>query len=350
MITTTAELTALVENLPACDSTYAGIDLEADNLHRYAEQLCLIQISDGKEVFLVDPLEVEDLSPFRDYLAAQKVWMHGADFDMTLLRREFGSLPRMIYDTQIAARLLGILRFSYANLVEQFFEVKLCKSSQKENWGQRPLPDKMQEYAGNDVRYLLPLAQALEADLKAKERYGWFVESCQAAMKRVLSREVEKEDPWRIRGSGKLDRQALCLLRALWHWRDREAQEWDRPPFMVARNQDLISWSDILVRGEKIQTPRNVKGGRARRLKNAIEEALKVSGSDWPERIRGSGRRWNSLQEKRYDDLAGKRDEAAKDLSLEPSIVASRGALEQIAWDEDPAQHLLDWQRGLLEL
>ena len=350
MITTTTELTALVDNLPACDSNYAGIDLEADNLHRYAEQLCLIQISDGKEVFLVDPLEVDDLSPFRDYLAAQKVWMHGADFDMTLLRREFGSLPRMIYDTQIAARLLGILRFSYANLVDQFFEVKLCKSSQKENWGQRPLPDKMQEYAGNDVRYLLPLALALEADLKAKERYGWFVESCQAAMKRVLSREVEKEDPWRIRGSGKLDRQALCLLRALWHWRDREAQEWDRPPFMVARNQDLISWSDILVRGEKIQTPRNVKGGRARRLKNAIEEALKVSGSDWPERIRGSGRRWNSLQEKRYDDLAGKRDEAAKDLSLEPSIVASRGALEQIAWDEDPAQHLLDWQRGLLEL
>ena len=112
MITNTSELASLVEQLPACDSTYAGIDLEADNLHRYAEQLCLIQISDGKDVFLVDPLEVEDLSPFRDYLASHKVWMHGADFDMTLLRREFGSLPGMIYDTQIAARLLGIPRFS----------------------------------------------------------------------------------------------------------------------------------------------------------------------------------------------------------------------------------------------
>ena len=84
--------------------------------------------------------------------------------------------------------------------------------------------------------------------------------------------------------------------------------------------------------------------------KSASEEALKVSASDWPERIRGSGRRWNSHQEKRYDDLAGKRDEAAEDLEIEPSIVASRAALEQIAWDEDPAQHLLDWQRALLEL
>lgn len=350
MITTSAELEALVGNLPTSESASVGIDLEADNLHRYAEQLCLIQISDGKDVFLVDPLEVDDLSSLERFLAAESIWMHGADFDMTLLRREFGTLPKMIFDTQIAARLLGVLRFSYANLVDQFFDVKLCKASQKENWGQRPLPEKMREYASNDVRYLLPLANALEDTLRDKGRYEWFVESCQAAMKRVLSREVEKEDPWRIRGAGKLDRQALCLLRALWQWRDREAQEWDRPPFMVARNQDLISWSESLVRGENIQTPRNVKGGRARRLKSAIAEAREMSRSDWPERIRGSGRRWNSSQEKRYDDLAKKRDEAAENLELESSIVASRAALEQIAWDEDPAQHLLEWQRGLLEL
>ena len=161
MITTSAELSGLVDRLPTNGSPFAGIDLEADNLHRYAEQLCLIQISTGEEVSLIDPLEVDDLEPLRRYLADNTIWMHGADFDMTLLRREFGLLPEMIYDTQIAARLLGILRFSYANLVEQFFDVKLCKASQKENWGQRPLPEKMCEYASNDVRYLLPLADKL---------------------------------------------------------------------------------------------------------------------------------------------------------------------------------------------
>ena len=129
-----------------------------------------------------------------------------------------------------------------------------------------------------------------------------------------------------------------------------EAREWDRPPFMVVRNQDLITWASALARGEKIVTPRNVKGGRARRLKEAIEEARKVPQSDWPERLRGSGRRWNNNQEKRYEHLASKRDEAAEQLQLESSVVASRAALEQIAWEADPAEHLLNWQRTVLEL
>ena len=183
MITTSSELAGLLDELPSNGPPYAGIDLEADNLHRYAEQLCLIQISTGTKVVLVDPLEVKDLSPLKEYLNHNGIWMHGADFDMTLLRREFGTLPHMIYDTQIAARLLGILRFSYANLVEQFFEVQLCKASQKENWGQRPLPEKMCEYASNDVRYLLPLADQLEERLRKSERFDWFVESCGAAMR-----------------------------------------------------------------------------------------------------------------------------------------------------------------------
>ena len=350
MITTSAELSGLVDRLPTNGSPFAGIDLEADNLHRYAEQLCLIQISTGEEVILVDPLEVDELEPLRSYLVANSIWMHGADFDMTLLRREFGMLPKMIYDTQIASRLLGILRFSYANLVEQFFGVKLCKASQKENWGQRPLPEKMCEYASNDVRYLLPLADKLEEDLKRRERFDWFVESCRAAMDRVLNRDVEREDPWRIRGAGKLDCHALCLLRALWNWRDAEAREWDRPPFMVARNQQLIAWAELLARGERLETPRNVKGGRARRLKEAIEKARQIPRSEWPERRKGAGRRWDSSQEKRYEDLARKRDKAAESLELESAVIAPRAALEQIAWEADPAEHLLSWQRDILGL
>jgi ribonuclease D len=350
MITTSAELAGLLDALPSNGPPYAGIDLEADNLHRYAEQLCLIQITDGRTVVLVDPLEVEDLTPFREYLASTPVWMHGADFDMTLLRREFGVLPKMIFDTQIAARLLGILRFSYANLVEQFFEVQLCKASQKENRGRRPLPPKMCEYAMNDVRYLLPLAEILERDLHAKERYEWFRESCEAAMDRVMERDGEREDPWRIRGAGKLDRHALCYLRALWVWRDHEAREWDRPPFMVVRNQQLTDWSDALAGGGKIEFPRNVRGARAGRLNSAIEEARQIPKAEWPERRKGSGRRWDSAQEKRFDALARKRDEAAAGLAIEPSVIAPRAALEQIAWDADPSEHLLGWQRSLLGL
>jgi ribonuclease D len=350
MITSSAELAGLVDELPSNGSPFAGIDLEADNLHRYAEQLCLIQISTGEKVVLVDPLEVEDLSPLKRYLDDNAIWMHGADFDMTLLRREFRALPHMIYDTQIAARLLGILRFSYANLVDQFFDVQLCKASQKENWGQRPLPEKMCEYASNDVRYLLPLADKLEASLRERDRYEWFVESCSAAMERVLERDEEREDPWRIRGSGKLDRQALSFLRALWEWRDAEAEEWDRPLFMVVRNQQLIVWAEALTRGQRLEMPRNVKGGRAKRLREAIEIARKIPKGKWPERLKGSGRRWDSAQEKRFEALAKKRDEVAQSLEIESSVIAARAALEQVAWEADPADHLLGWQRAVLEI
>lgn len=350
MITSSAELAGLVDELPSNGTPFAGIDLEADNLHRYAEQLCLIQISTGEKVVLVDPLEVEDLTPLKHYLADNAIWMHGADFDMTLLRREFGSLPCMIYDTQIAARLLGILRFSYANLVDQFFDVQLCKASQKENWGQRPLPEKMCEYASNDVRYLLPLADKLEQGLRKQNRFDWFVESCGAAMNKVLERDEERTDPWRLRGGGKLDRQALCFLKALWEWRDSEAEEWDRPPFMVVRNQQLIAWAEVLTRGHKMEMPRNVKGSRAKRLREAIEVARKIPKEEWPERRKGSGRRWDSAQEKRFDELAKKRDEVAESLEIEPSVVAARAALEQIAWEADPADHLLKWQRAVLEI
>ncbi len=350
MITTSADLAGLVDALPSSGPPYAGIDLEADNLHRYAEQLCLIQVSNGGAVKLVDPLEVEDLTPLKNYLELNGVWMHGADFDMTLLRREFGSLPRIIFDTQIAARLLGVLRFSYANLVEQYFDVQLCKASQKENWGQRPLPEKMCEYARNDVRYLLPLAGKLEEELRKKNRFDWFVESCEAAMERVLERDEEREDPWRIRGAGKLDRQALSFLRALWKWRDREAKEWDRPPFMVVRNQQLIDWSEALVRGHNLELPRNVKGARAKRLQEAVDLARQIPKAQWPERRKGSGRRWDNDQEKRFEALARKRDRAAEVLAIESSVIAPRAALEQIAWEADPSQHLLSWQRMLLEL
>ncbi len=350
MITTRAGLEECLASVATRCVKTPGLDLEADNLHRYAEQLCLIQITDGERVHLVDPLLIEDLDPLKRFLAGHEIWMHGADFDMTLMKREFGVLPRRIYDTQIAARLLGIRSFSYANLVEQFFEVRLCKASQKANWGRRPLPEKMARYAENDVRYLLPLAEKLEAGLREKERFDWFVETCDSAMERVLERDDTREEPWRIRGAGKLGRRALCFLKALWEWRDREAREWDRPPFMVVRNQLLTEWSESLSNGGKLDVPRNVRGARAERLWQAVEAAREVAEGDWPERRRRRSRRWDRADEKRYEALASRRDQAARTLDIESSMIAPRSALEEIAFEADPGDHLLDWQRRLLEL
>ena len=131
-----------------------GLDLEADSLFRYQEKICLVQVTDGQRSVLVEPLGA-DISDLSSAVLSREVWLHGADYDMSLMKRDWGGLPVRIWDTQIGARLIGCRKFGYANLVEEFFEVQLSKGSQKADWGMRPLPDKMAEYALNDVKLSL---------------------------------------------------------------------------------------------------------------------------------------------------------------------------------------------------
>ena len=138
-----------------------ALDTEADSLHCYREKLCLLQISVPGHDAIVDPLASVDLAPLRDALVGKEIVLHGSDYDLRLLRRNMSFVPKQIFDTVIAARMTGIREFSLAALVKRYFDVELAKGSQKANWAQRPLSAKMAEYAINDTRYLLPLAEAL---------------------------------------------------------------------------------------------------------------------------------------------------------------------------------------------
>ena len=190
MIDTTERLISHLEiSRRASASPICAIDTEADSLHRYRESLCLIQFADRENRVLIDPLAITDLSPLGEYLSVATVWMHGADYDMTMFKRQFGTLPAVVYDTQIGARLLGARKFGLGDLVNQYFGIELCKSSQKADWGKRPLSDIMVEYALNDVHYLLDMGDMIVAGLKEKGRYEWFEESCLAARQKVLDRD-----------------------------------------------------------------------------------------------------------------------------------------------------------------
>lgn len=328
-----------------------AIDTEADSLHRYRESLCLVQFARGGDCVLIDPLAIGDLSPLVDYLAGTEAWMHGADYDMTMLQREFDSLPPVVWDTQIAARLLGMRRFGLADLVEHYFDVKLSKGSQKADWGRRPLSSDMIEYALNDVRYLLPMGERVAAELRERGRYEWFVESCHAARRRVLERDDDREEAWRVRGSGKLDRSGLAFLRELWHWRDHEARTWDRPTFMVATNRELIEWSAALAGRRRVDPPHHYRAERIRRFHAAIEKVRALDPAELPDRVRGKRRKRNSAFERRLDALVGIRDATAGQLDIEPSLIAPRLVLEQLAADEaGPSEVLLTWQQQCLNL
>ena len=261
VIVSAQQLADLIRRIQVADRV--ALDTEADSLHSYREKLCLIQISVPSAVilsnfegsrgtasklalrdsstalgmtvqsvcdFLVDPLSDLDLEPLRYALDCREIVLHGADYDLRMLRRGLHFTATKIFDTVVAARLLGIREFSLGALVKRFFSVELHKHSQKANWGMRPLPLRMTQYALNDVHYLLPLALKLEEQLERLQRRDWFRQSCDRAIELAAAeRERNPDELWRISGAGTLDPQAGAVLRSLWEWREREAEMADRP-------------------------------------------------------------------------------------------------------------------------
>ena len=328
-----------------------AVDTEADSLHRYRESLCLVQFAVRGKAVLIDPLAIENLTPLGDYLAEATVWMHGADYDMTMFKRQFGNLPAVVYDTQIGARLLGVRRFGLGDLVSLYFGVDLSKSSQKADWGKRPLSPKMIEYALNDVHYLLDMGDMIVAKLRELGRYDWFEESCVAARQKVLERDDAKEEMWRIQGSGKLDRRGLACLRALWHWRDGEAKSWDKPSFMVVPNRQLLEWSHELATGNSLTLPNHFRPDRVKRFRATVDAINALTANEWPERHAVKRRKRDRDFDRKVDELLRQRDEAAAKLDIESCLIAPRAVLETIAaGDAPPSELLLKWQLDCLNL
>lgn len=327
------------------------LDLEADSMHRHHEKLCLIQYADEQGVAIIDPLTIEDLRAFAVWMEEADVWMHGADYDMNLLQTAFGTLPHLILDTQIAARLLGFRQFGLAALVEHFFNVTLSKKNQKADWGLRPMSESMKEYAQGDVKYMLSMADILVERLKNAGRYDWFIESCELQMQKGRERHLAADsEPWRIKGSGNLEARGLAALRELWNWRNDEASMWDRPAFMVCSNDDLIRWSYTLQEFRSVHTPHYFHTHRASRFRRAIDRFQLLDESEYPQPPKRTRHETDPEFDERLEHWQKRRNALAETLNLEPCVIATRSQLESIANDyERGMSKLMNWQRQLLE-
>ena len=356
IIATDAQLAELVPQINAAKRV--ALDTEADSLHSYREKLCLIQISTpsarakgGENDFIVDPLSNLDLEPLRRALESKEIVLHAADYDLRMLRRGLNFTASKIFDTVIAARLLGIREFSLGALIKYFFDVELHKHSQKADWGLRPLPTRMLKYAVDDVHYLLPLAAKLQEELERVHRHDWFRQSCGRAIELAAAeRERVQDELWRIGGAGALDPRTGAVLRALWQWRNAEAEMADRPPFHILQNRELLNAAESFTSGH-VPDYRHFSARRRQAFREAAKIALQSPQSEWPVMRRRSGSRPTEEMRRRADQLRERRDKAAEKLGLERSFVASRGALEAIAADPARATALLvPWQRELIGL
>ncbi|MEI6350859.1 MAG: HRDC domain-containing protein [Verrucomicrobiota bacterium] len=348
MINTSEALAEFLE--PLRQVGRIALDTEADSLHCYFEKLCLIQISIPGYDVLIDPLAGFSLQPLYDELSRHELIIQGLDYDLRLLRRVGMEEVGAVFDTMIAARLIGCLEFSLAALLLKHFGVVLAKGSQKANWARRPLSPQMEEYARNDTRHLTALAANLENELCRLGRLEWFIQSCDKAREATrTNRERDLDSLWRISGSGELRGRSAAILRALWNWRDEEARLVDRPPFHIARNDHLIDSARRFDCGGPVEIP-HLNSTRLRRFFEAAESALQLPESEWPKPIRTPRSRPTPEQERRFAEFKARRDRAAAQHNIEASLIAPKGLLEALAADvEATLPKLLPWQRMLLE-
>ena len=356
-------LNALTQRVGAAERV--ALDTEADSLHNYFEKVCLIQLSLADEHYLIDPLAGLDLADFLGVLAEKPLLLHGGDYDLRMLRASFGFRARQeVFDTMIAAQLLGFEQIGLAALIERYFAVTIAKTGQKSDWSRRPLSEKQLHYAVNDTRYLAVLADRLADELTSRGRLDWHRQSCQAMVEAAGQEKLrDVENGWRIKGSGRLSRRQLAHLRELWHWRDEHARRLNRPPFHIAGNQlifELVEWADShasvpLAEGPKL--PRNIRGGLLASLEGAIAHAARMAEAEWPERKRGE--RAAALSDQELENFTALREACAamaKELEIAPSTLVPKAALEAIVRNRAHSADeiveragLLRWQAELVQ-
>ena len=350
MIDTDARLAAL---LPAIQSaTWLALDTEADSLHAYPEKVCLIQISTVAGDELIDPLAGIDLDPLLEALNRHELIMHGADYDLRLLRKHHEFVPSAIFDTMLAARLLGERQFGLSSLAEKFLGVTLDKGPQKADWARRPLTARMESYARNDTHYLRPLADKLRVELQNKGRLGWQQESCERLIaESTKPAPADADSAWRIKGSYKLNRHALAVLRELWRWREAEAIAANRPPFFILNHEKLVNIAAAAAAHQPVDhlLPLRMSPRRRTGLSQTIHTAVGLPAGQLPEMLRHKFHRPSEAEMQRYHELENRRDGRARELNIDPTLIASRATLGELArdWDKQ-APELMNWQRELL--
>lgn len=350
MINTDAKLAALLPVIKS--SAWLALDTEADSLHAYPEKVCLIQISTAVADTLIDPLAGINLDPLLGALNAHELIMHGADYDLRLLRKHHAFVPSAIFDTMLAARLLGERQFGLSSLAEHFLGVKLDKGSQKADWARRPLTERMEQYARADTHYLKPLADQLQSGLQQKGRLAWHQESCARLIAESSKPPATNaEGAWRIKGSHALNRRALAVLRGLWEWRESEAIAANRPPFFILNHEKLTSIAATAAAHKPIDhlLPMRLSPRRREGLHQAITTTLALPADRYPEVVRHKFYRPTESEMRRYHDLEERRDRHAQELAIDPTLIASRATLSELArdWDQN-APALMNWQRELL--
>jgi ribonuclease D len=238
-ITQQGALKKLVDIL--AEQRVIAVDTESNSLYAYKEQVCLIQFSTAEQDYLVDPLSLDDLSPLGRIFASTKIQkiFHAAEYDLICLKRDFNYKFNNLFDTMVAARILGRKVVGLGSMLEAEFNIQVDKRHQRANWGQRPLPDYLLDYARLDTHYLIGLRDMLAAQLEEKGLSPLAEEDFKRLCQVEANPENGKITCWRVNGVHKLSPQQAAVLLELCKYREDVAKQRNRPLFKVISDHTL---------------------------------------------------------------------------------------------------------------
>jgi len=337
LVATAPELVRLVKEWKR--EPVLAVDTEAASFHRYLNRIYLVQVSTRTTTSIIDPVAIEDLSPFGEILADPRIEVvfHDADYDLRLFDHQYGFKVRSLFDTRTAAELLSEPGLSLAALLERYFDVKIDKRFQRADWSARPLTEEMLAYAAADTRNLVALRDLLAERLEQTGRLAWAKEEFARLEHVRWTVDEDREPAWlRIKGAKALRPRQLAILRELHGWRVGQATRLDRAEFRILGNDALLA-----IAREAPESPealgsirgvgRDTAERRGRNLLAAVRRGLKVPEQDLPAVPRPPRRQREPEIEARTARLKSVRTEVAARLGLDPGVICPNSVLDGIA-------------------
>lgn len=330
---------AVAEWLTAATATRRlALDTEGASFHRFIDRIYLLQLSTDSAHAVIDPLPIQPPALLGAMIEDPKVEIvfHDADYDLRLLHQDYGWNVRNVFDTRVAAQLLGIKAFGLAALLEAYFGVKLDKKHQRADWSMRPLTADMLDYAAQDTIHLLGLRDELHGQLVKKGRLAWAQEEFERLERVRWATDDAANGFLRVKGARDLTRRELAVFRELVQWRDGAALKLDRATFRVVSNEVLLEAAKAHPASKESLgnikgMPRGILERSHAEILAAIDRGLGVPESALPKFPKAP--RWDRDPE--FDHKVGAlkavRDAAATRLELDPGVLCSRERMEAVA-------------------
>jgi ribonuclease D len=326
-------------------SRVIGIDTEGDSFHHYREKVCLIQFSDLDRDYIIDPLALKmDLEPLAPLFANRKIVkiLHGGDYDVVSLKRDFDFEIHNLFDTMIAAQMIGMPRIGLADLLRDAFDLDIEKKYQRHDWSRRPLRPEHLQYARGDTHWLLALRELLLLRLNRVGRLDRVIQECRLLEKREWEgRTFDDEGYLRVKGCRVLDDTGLRILRRAWLFRDDHARSMDRPAFKVLPDHVLVEVAKRRpstnaeldgVFPRKGAMKRKYGAGLLDAVVQGLEDDFEVPSAPTPKRKRAKtgGRLRGSLSEQAFAAMKDWRNAQAEEDGLPALGIAANGVLKSI--------------------